>query len=136
MSNIGQQFLEKLIQDIDSGLWDGAWSVNSAGNIYSFVAKKEILTNSTFTLDFDNKGKELSSGIFIFSNGYGVIFENLLGLKDVVLISLERTVVTKMKLYDGPIIVEEDTSDDGENKTKKIQPNIINNKKNGENKIE
>ncbi len=134
MPNIGQQFLNKLIRDTNDGLWDGVWSVNSAGNIYSFVAKKEILTNSTFTLDLDNKGKELNSGIFIFSNGYGITIENLIGLRDIVLKSLERTVITKMKLYDGPIIVEENTNDT-ENNPKEIQTEmkISDNKKDDKN---
>ncbi len=104
MSNIGQQFLDKLIKDVRQGLWDGGFSVNSNGTMYMFIAPKQILTKSNFSLDIDGKGKELDSGVFVFSNGYGVSFENLVELRDVVLESLERTVVQDMKNYDGPII--------------------------------
>lgn len=122
MSNIGQQFLEKLIQDTQSGVWDNGWGVNSAGNMYTFTAPKQILTKANFTLDADNKGKELSSGCFVFPNGYGIIFDNLAQLRDVVLESLERSVVSDMKKYDRPIIVVEDKNIDLEDKSKITQP--------------
>ncbi len=106
MSTIGSEFLSKLIQDVRDGLWDGGFSVNSNGSLYTFVSPKQILTKSSFSLDIDGKGKELNSGVFVFSNGYGVSFENLVELRDEVLISLERTVVQDMHDYDGPIISE------------------------------
>ncbi len=109
MSTIGSEFLSKLIQDVRDGLWDGGFSVNSNGTIYTFTAPKQILTKSNFSLDVDGKGKELDSGVFVFSNGYGVSFENLVELRDEVLISLERTVVRDMHNYDGPIVVETNT---------------------------
>lgn len=123
MSTIGSEFLNKLIQDTKSGQWDGAWAVNSNGSIYTFIAPKQILTKSNFSLDVDGKGRELNSGTFVFANGYGVIFENLIELRDVVLESLERTVVQDMRDYDGPIVeenktVESNTTIESNNKNK------------------
>lgn len=42
----------------------------------------------------------------MFPNGYGIVYENLVQLRNAVLQSLERTVVQDMKIYDGPIIFE------------------------------
>jgi hypothetical protein len=108
---MSKQFMDKLISDTKNGEWDNGFSVNAAGNLFTFTAPKQILTKANFSLDKNKKGKEIGSGVFVFPNGYGIWFENLSELKDAVLESLQRTVVDQMAEYDGPVETEtQDTS--------------------------
>lgn len=80
-------FIQKLIQDTNNGMWDYCWKYSDASDSYTFNKTKHYLTGLTFSLI---KDKTLT----IFHNGYGMRYseELMKQLRDTINISLERTV--------------------------------------------
>lgn len=94
-------FIQKLIDNTNSGDLDYVWKYTDASDTYTFVIPKHYLSGMKFSLQDE-------PDLMIFPNGLGVNFgkSDLNILRDVIDVSLERTVDTSMSLY-----TKEDTAD-------------------------
>ena len=87
-------FIQKLIQDTNNGMWDYYWKYSEGSDSYTFNKVKHYLTGLTFSLIKDKT-------LIIFPNGYGMRYseELMKQLRDTIDISLERTVDDSIKTY-------------------------------------
>ena len=79
-------FVQKLIDDTKSGLWDFAWKYSDASQNYNFNKEKHLLRGMNFSLT--------EPKTMIFPNGYAIYYnEDLMkNLAKEIDISLERTI--------------------------------------------
>lgn len=105
-------FIDQLIFDVKSGMWDYVWTWNNEK--YTFIPVKHYLRGLNFTLEYGGKKGSLSDvQNLIFPNGFSVQYplDKILELKESVDESLERTVIDSQKTYlNPPVVVDEDES--------------------------
>lgn len=122
------KFLQKLIENTNSGDLDFVWKYNDGSKSYTFIIPKHYLSGMNFSLEKD-------FGLLIFPNGFAIEYskENINQLKDSINISLERTVETSIKMYVGETSSDISTSNpDSPQSTDSKKPgnkNNINDKK-------
>ena len=106
-------FIQKLTQDTSSGMWDFIWKYSDGAKSFTFNKQKHYLSGLSFSMEKDND-------LLVFPNGFGLNVgkEALTELKNVVILSLERTVKDSISTYlSGDDITQDGSteSDDSEN---------------------